>query len=191
MATAALPPAAEATHLTAVLRKSGVLDGTAVREVIAQSSRDTLVSRIIRLALSYDGPAPGAPRSLIMKVAHADYASTLWNAGRQEVAFYRDVAPLMPAGLVPFCFDSSWNDETHAWHLLLEDLTDTHQVGTAWPVPPTFEKHWGKDSGRFAASLKVVVSHVCCFVSMIAEWFFCTPLLRRRRKHRRPSLSWR
>jgi Ecdysteroid kinase-like family len=139
MVTAALPPAADATHLTAVLRNSGVLDGTAVREVIEQSSRNTLVSRIIRLALSYDDPAPAAPRSMIMKVAHADYASTLWNAGRQEVAFYRDVAPQMPTGLLPFCYDSSWNEETHAWHLLLEDLTDTHQLATAWPTPPMLE----------------------------------------------------
>jgi hypothetical protein len=31
----------------------------------------------------------------------------------------------------------------------------------------------------------------CCFVSMIAEWFFCTPLLRRSRKHLRQNLNWR
>ena len=111
-----------------------------VRDVAVKSSRDTIVSHIVRLNLSYDGPAPGAPRSLILKTAHADYASTLWNAGRQEVAFYVEVAPSMSAQLTPRCFEGSWNEPTHAWHLLLEDLTESHQTATVWPLPPTFDQ---------------------------------------------------
>lgn len=140
MTTESLPPAADADHLTAVLRKAGVLADGSVSDVAVKSSRDTIVSHIIRLALSYDTPAPAAPRSVILKIAHAKYASTLWNAGRQEVAFYTEVAPLMPAHLIPRCFEGSWNAETHAWHLLLEDLTDSHRIATQWPLPPTLQQ---------------------------------------------------
>jgi hypothetical protein len=57
--------------------------------------------------------------------------------GANEVAFYGKVAPAMPAGLVPRCFDSAWHAETRQWHLLLEDLTDTHEIATPWPLPPS------------------------------------------------------
>lgn len=132
-----LPPAADADYLTSALRKAGVLGEGRVRDVEVKSSRDTVVSQIIRLGISYDGPADDAPRSLILKVAHPRYAAHLWNAGRQEVAFYTAVAPLMSAHLVPRCFEGSFDAQTHAWHLLLEDLTDTHHTATEWPLPPT------------------------------------------------------
>lgn len=140
MTTKALPPAANPDHLTAALRKAGVLGEASVRDVAVKSSRDTVVSHIIRLSVSYDGPAPDAPRSVILKTAHSDYARTLWNAGRQEVAFYTEVAPLMSARLTPRCFEGSWDEQTHAWHLLLEDLTDTHHIATVWPLPPSCEQ---------------------------------------------------
>jgi thiamine kinase-like enzyme len=100
-------------------------------------ARDTIVSHIIRLGLRYVGEAAGAPSSLILKIAHSAYARTLANAGRQEVAFYMQLAPRMPARIVPRCFDGRFDEESLAWHLLLEDLTDTHQVATTWPLPPS------------------------------------------------------
>jgi len=30
--------------------------------------------------------------------------------------------------------------DTSAWHLLLEDLTDSHFIATEWPLPPTLEQ---------------------------------------------------
>jgi hypothetical protein len=58
-----LPKAAEAAHLTAALRRAGVLGQESVRDVTIESARVLLVSRITRLCLSYDGAAPDAPRS--------------------------------------------------------------------------------------------------------------------------------
>lgn len=140
MTAPSLPVAASAEHLTAALRKSGALGDGGVREVTVESSRDTLVSHIIRLRLTYNGSALNAPRSVILKVAHAAWADKLWIAGHHETAFYTNVAPLMPSGLVPGCFEANFNDETKAWHLLLEDLTESHFIATAWPLPPTFEE---------------------------------------------------
>ena len=46
----------------------------------------------------------------------------------------RDVAPAAP--LTPRCFAAADATDTSAWHLLLEDLTDSHFIATAWPLPP-------------------------------------------------------
>ncbi|MGJ4941272.1 phosphotransferase [Bradyrhizobium sp. HKCCYLS1011] len=140
MTATPLPPAVDPAHLTEALRASGVLGAGSVRQVTVLSARDIIVSRIIRLRLSYDGPAPDAPETLILKVAQENFAKTLWQAGHQEVAFYRNVAPRMPKHLAPRCFDSLWNSDTHAWHLLLEDLSETHELATEWPLPPSLEQ---------------------------------------------------
>lgn len=132
-----LPEAVDADYLTAVLRRSEAFGDARVRNVVVESSRDTIVSRIIRLRLDYDGAADGVPASLILKTGQPGRANRAWPAGRQEVAFYDKVAPAMTDPPVPRCFDAKWDADTDAWHLLLEDLTDSHKVPTSWPLPPT------------------------------------------------------
>jgi hypothetical protein len=133
-------PVASAGYLTAMLRRSGVLKEACVSDVELQNPRDTVLSHIVRLKLRYDGDASGAPTSLILKTARSDRLDPSWNAGRHEVAFYAEVAPRLPAGLVPHCFDADWSAETNIWHLLLEDLTPTHTVATVWPLPPALDQ---------------------------------------------------
>ena len=81
--------------------------------------------------------ASGAPRTLVLKTGHPDRKDKNWYAGRQEVAFYTRVAPATPLRLVMRCFDAHWDAATNGWHLLLEDLAETHKAVTVWPVPPT------------------------------------------------------
>jgi hypothetical protein len=50
------------------------------------------------------------------------------------------VAPSLPTGLVPRCFGAHRADATNPWHLVLEDLTDTHALATEWPLPPSEAK---------------------------------------------------
>jgi Phosphotransferase enzyme family len=135
--TDALPSAADAEHLSQALRQCGALGDGRVREVAVEHSRATLLSRIIRLRLVYEGDAGDAPRSIILKTGLPERAGGAWKAGRQEVAFYTQVAAVMPKGLVPRCFEAAWDPETDAWHLLLEDLTESHMIATVWPLPPT------------------------------------------------------
>ncbi|WP_342735885.1 phosphotransferase [Bradyrhizobium sp. B117] len=135
-----LPAVVEPAQLTAALRRSGVLDAGAVREVKVLHQRDTVLSHIVRLGLRYVGESAGAPQSLILKTAHAAFAKSLADAGRHEVAFYTQLAPSMPRGLAPRCFDGSFDEESQAWHLLLEDLTDSHVLATQWPLPPSREQ---------------------------------------------------
>jgi hypothetical protein len=135
-----LPEAATAEKLTDALRRSNVLGAGRVSHVALGSSRTTILSRIIRLRLTYEGAAGAALASLIVKTGIPDRVGSGWNAGRQEVAFYAQVAAAMSSHLVPRCFDAAWNEETQAWHLLLEDLTDSHVIASTWPLPPTLEQ---------------------------------------------------
>jgi hypothetical protein len=73
-----LPGAAGVEHLTAALRLSGGLGEGWVREVVVESSRPTLLSRIIRLRLTCDRRV-GAPSSLILKTALPDRVADLWS----------------------------------------------------------------------------------------------------------------
>ena len=139
MTTQSLPRAASAEHLTSVLRRCGVLGDGRVRDVAVESSRATLLSRIVRLRLTCDG-AVDAPSSLILKTELPDRAGDLSEGGRREVEFYNQVAAAMPARVVPRCFEAAWDLDTKAWHLLLEDLADSHVIVTTWPLPPTMEQ---------------------------------------------------
>ena len=139
MTTEPLPSAANAEHLTDALRRCGALGEGRVRDVVVESSRPTLLSRIIRLRLTYDD-AVEAPGSLILKTGLPDRAGVLSDVGRREVEFYTQVAAVMSARLVPRCFEAAWDPDTKAWHLLLEDLADSHVIATTWPLPPTMEQ---------------------------------------------------
>jgi hypothetical protein len=135
-----LPRAAQPEYLTDALRRSGALGAGHVCDVVVESSKATILSRIVRLHLSYKGAAQEAPTSLILKTGLPERAGARWNSGRQEVAFYRQIAATMSARLVPRCFDAVWREDTNDWHLLLEDLTGTHFALTLWPMPPTREQ---------------------------------------------------
>jgi hypothetical protein len=136
-----VPAAASVDRLNDLLRRSNTLENGSVSGVTVDSTRATVLSRITRLRLTYTGQASGAPSSLILKTSLPERIGTPnWDAGRQEVAFYNNVAATMQTGLVPRCFEATWEPDTRAWHILLEDLTDTHLVATAWPLPPSAEQ---------------------------------------------------
>jgi len=58
-------------------------------------------------------------------------------SAKREVAFYGQAAPLMPGGPFPRCYDAEYS--SGRFHLLLEDLSETHMVLTEWPLPPNVE----------------------------------------------------
>lgn len=137
MTTHALPAAIEPTSLTGMLRTAGVLPEGRVTSVRSVHSFPTVLSHLHRLKLEYDGTAAGAPRHLYLKTGQPDGPGATMDSGRREVAFYSTVAPAMPPGSLPRCFDAQAAPDGNPWHLLLEDLTDTHFIATQWPVPPT------------------------------------------------------
>jgi thiamine kinase-like enzyme len=136
----ALPDTVNACLITASLQRCGALRNEVVRDVAVESSRDTILSRIVRLRLEYDGDVGHAPQTLILKTGRPERRGGGWKAGRQEVAFYREVAAAMTRRSVPQCFAAHWDEATEDWHLLLEDLGQSHFIATAWPLPPTLRQ---------------------------------------------------
>jgi hypothetical protein len=136
-----VPIATDPERLTHALRVAGVLDKGRVRNVVVQSSSTKPRSQIVRLRLAYDGAAAQAPSSLILKTGlPGPTAGSRSLTAAREIAFYRNVPPAMSSRLVARCFDASWIPDGGLWHLLLEDLTDSHFIATEWPLPPTMEQ---------------------------------------------------
>jgi thiamine kinase-like enzyme len=178
-----LPPAANAERLTEALRKSGALPHGGVRRAEVVSSAKKLRSHTLRLRLDYEGLVGDAPNTIILKMGHLDGAGRSLYANRQEMAFYRDVAPALPELLVPRCFEVVEADETSAWHLLLEDLTESHFIATEWPLPPSPEQYkaiaqvqarfhaaWW-DSPQFGVSVGSFVNDLNGVVRRLTEQF--------------------
>ena len=140
MPTEDLPDPFRAERLTATLQQAGVLGAAAVRDVVVESSRATIVSRIIRLRLTYDRPASDAPASLIAKMGLPERADHGWDGVRNEIAFYTQVASDPAARAITRCYAAHLDEAARQWHLILEDLTDSHFVLSPWPLPPTLEQ---------------------------------------------------
>ncbi|MGO4334912.1 aminoglycoside phosphotransferase [Labrys sp. KB_33_2] len=138
--TASIPNAAEAEYLSELFRRIGVLDQGHISDVVAENLLTKQRSPTLRLHLTYNDATVDAPSSLILKTGLPDSDGGSPENARREVAFYRDVASAMSARVVPRRFEASWNENTKAWHLLLEDLTDTHFIATTWPLPPSTEQ---------------------------------------------------
>jgi hypothetical protein len=141
MMTEPLPVGVGPAELTEALRRASALaDQASVREITVENAHSTILSRIFRLRLTYDRITPDAPGSVILKTGLPERIGSGWNAGRQEVAFYTEVAATMALPLVPRCFEAHWDAETETWRLILEDLTESHYIATVWPLPPTMEQ---------------------------------------------------
>src|SRR5882672_4115922 len=111
--------------LTRRLRASGPLPTGRVISVQSSEQRKTLLSTIVSLRVEYSPDAPPhAPTRMILKGSGSGLDPILRQFGEQEVAFYREAAPLTPAGLLPQCYDAELTDA--GVRLLLEDLSDTH-----------------------------------------------------------------
>jgi hypothetical protein len=144
------PEAASAERLTQALRRACALGTGRVRDVSALSLIEKLRSHTFRLHLAYEGPAADSPASLILKMGHPGSGGRPAYRNRRELAFYREIAPALPNRLVPACFEVTEATETSPWHLLLEDLTDTHEIATEHPLPPDYPvcrsivQRWGQ-----------------------------------------------
>ena len=126
-------------QLTERLRASGALPVGRVTAIYPEACRTMLVSTIMPLRVEYSSDAPGdAPTRLLLKSSRDGLDAGLQSiVGEREVAFYTRAAPLMPGGLLPRCYDAEYS--SGRFHLLLEDLSETHMAFTQWPLPPSVE----------------------------------------------------
>jgi hypothetical protein len=136
--------------LTGVLRRSGVLPEGRVEAVDVaprSSSQATLVRLTPRYAALEGAAPPAAPRALLLKLAPARPGPAALPSA--DVAFFRHVAPRTPDLPTPRVFDAAQDVAEGPWHLLMEDVSDTH-TQPPYPVPPT-EPHCFAAVGVLAA----------------------------------------
>lgn len=125
--------------LTEVLRRKPGLAGARVAAVSVTESQARGISLIAKLSVAYDGEPPaGAPRRLFLKMTDDAWKNEGdWRPGHGEVTFYRDVVPAMADPPVPRSYDAVLDKAAKRFHLLLEDLSDSHGGSAAMPLPPT------------------------------------------------------
>ncbi len=81
--------------------------------------------------------ATAGPPTLFLKTRHLGKPAEFAQFGHHEITFYRTLAPETPADILVHCHDSHWDEASGDWHLLLEDLRDSHTPASIWPFPPT------------------------------------------------------
>lgn len=124
--------------LSAVLRDAGVLPEGHVRQVRVVAEGRQAGTVFARLEVGYAPDAPAtAPRKLFLKTPRPDRPVALTSRlGQREVTFYTRLAAGVPELPSIRCFAAAHAPASGAWHLLLEDVADTH-TQTPWPVPPS------------------------------------------------------
>jgi hypothetical protein len=122
-------PTIDPGQLTEILRRAGVIGGGRVSDIRVDDFRSTILSQIGRLHLTYEGPAEGAPASLFLKMGLPERRGAWWGY-RHEVDFYAKVADRIPHGVVPRCYEAHFDEATGESRLLIEDLTETHELRT-------------------------------------------------------------
>ena len=143
--------------LTDALRAGGALDGARVRSARCEVAGRGVgfIGQIVRVALEYQGEAPGAPASLIAKLSSpsegARTIAALYGLYEREVRFYQELA--RDVGMrVPTCYYSDVDPASAAQVLLLEDVSSLGHVGdqvrgcTAAEAAPVL-----RELGRFQA----------------------------------------
>src|SRR5690348_5996110 len=115
---------ATAAWLTGVLHARGYLITGAI-EKVEQLGEASFHAHTARLELMYSADATATlPASLFLKVCKE--GSALF--GDSEVHYYTTIATAMQAPPIPFGYHAAYDRQTQRYHLLLQDLTETHQV---------------------------------------------------------------
>jgi len=111
--------------LTAVLRAAGALSDGAVTGVTQEPIGHGMLGLNLRLKLTYDGDASGAPERLVAKMAalgeESRESGASLNLYVRETRFYQELAPRIRTGL-PRAFFADHSDDGRTFCLLFEDM---------------------------------------------------------------------
>jgi thiamine kinase-like enzyme len=115
--------------LTHALTRSGALTHGAVEAFDVDTGRGNW-STSARLTVRYaDGSQGAMPRRLFLKMVNTDLEDEFF--GASEVTYYtRDYVGVEGAPLIR-CYDAAYSEEQRRYHLLLDDVSDTHVEAAA------------------------------------------------------------
>lgn len=124
-----------AEWLTGVLSNSGALAEGSVAAFEVDTGRGNWSTNASLNVRYVDGSQGALPQRLFVKIVNADLGDEFF--GSSEVTYYtRDYAGVEGAPLVR-CYDAAYSEEQRRYHLLLDDLSETHVEATA--KAPTLE----------------------------------------------------
>jgi hypothetical protein len=125
------PEQITAEWLTNLFYKRGYLRSGQVTEIKNKLTKKLPLSIVSRLELQYsaDAPAASIPSRLFLKIG---------SSYRQEAEFYNVIAPEMKNPPFIRCYDAASSSDSENYHLLLDDLSETHFQPPA-PEPPAEE----------------------------------------------------
>jgi len=160
-------------RLTEILRRQGALTRGEVASVGLQSRDELFVSVVSRLEITYTADADAtAPRRLFLKTPpRKPKPENARSQPPEEIVFYKTVAAQMPDSPLARCFDANYSQTSGQWHLLLDDLSQTHSAAVGLPsfdecvlavdTLAQIHAHWwehprlGADIGSFLTSAQV------------------------------------
>jgi hypothetical protein len=121
--------------LTETLYRTGVLPCGRVVSVLKDASRP-FGSVVSNLSLTYSDTSPlHVPRHLFLKIANPELHQKYPGHGNREIEFYGAIPAGDYANLsLPRCYAAEASDA--GFHLLLDDLTDSHVI-LPHPFPPS------------------------------------------------------
>ena len=110
--------------LTDVLRQSEALTSGRVASIGLESS-ERILSTSTRLRIAYSENATGAmPPRLFLKTVNAEQDEDFF--GVSEVNYYRRDYKGLACAPIPRCYDAVFSEERRCYHLLLDDLANSH-----------------------------------------------------------------
>jgi hypothetical protein len=120
------------------MQESGLLQGRVIK--VQPEPQVSITSLAARLRLCYDSSARGErPDYLFIKMRRNEQGNNFDTICQAEVSFYRLVAKHVSTckkiNLLQ-CYHTELDKETGSFHILLQDIGDTHEMITEWPVPP-------------------------------------------------------
>lgn len=125
------------TWLTTALSRAEVLPKGEVVTVDVNPERLDSDSMVLKIRVVYSSDAPStAPQRLFLKVNRREKMLGIPGLGEKEVRFYQAVAQghhLLP---VVRCYDAIYSAEAGGYHLLLDDLSETHIAFPPSQLPP-------------------------------------------------------
>jgi hypothetical protein len=127
--------------LTRIIKNKGYLSHGKVTKIIRKKSQETpgAIVHFIELDFSIDAQKKPSSTEMVIKISKPNdirfsYISEF--IGRQEAKFYDILGETMNKLPIPMCYDAAFSRESGFSHVILENLSKTHEELEDWPIPP-------------------------------------------------------
>lgn len=121
-----------AKWLTQVLKEQGYINSGKVTSLQERGRYEMYASSILLEATYSDEVPKSTPARFFLKMTQPQTAPL----NNREVVFYTQIAPSMPKSPAVHCYHAAYDNELGSYHLLLEDLSESHYTPPL-ALPPT------------------------------------------------------